>query len=320
MMERQLRQLVRLIDDLLDISRIDRGKLEMQRERVAADAIVRSAIEISRPNIEQRRHELVLRFPGEAIYVEADPVRMAQVISNVLNNAAKFTSPGGRIEVTLRREGGDALIGVADNGIGLSAEDRDRIFDMFVQLDANRDQAAGGLGLGLTLARNIVERHRGQIWAESDGPQKGARFMIRLPVAPAPLAHPTLRPVRPSGGLSRRVIVVDDNVDAATSLATVLERAGHEVRTVFNGNDVLAAAEEFHPDCIVLDLNLPGMDGVEVGRRLRTLPWGRDVSLIALTGMGQATDHARTRAAGFNHHMTKPVEPDEVLDLVAQAR
>ncbi len=318
MMERQLRQLVRLIDDLLDISRIDRGKLELRPERVSADGIVRSALEIARPNMELRRHELALHFPGEPLYVEADPVRMAQVLSNVLNNAAKFTPPGGRIEVTLKREDGHALFAVKDNGIGLAAQDRERIFDMFVQLDPSRAQAAGGLGVGLTLARTIVSRHGGKIWAESDGPQKGTQILIRLPLAPAPLARPTLRPVPRDGSQPRRVLIVDDNVDAATSLAAMLELSGHEVRTVFSGSDALAAAEEFRPDCILLDLNLAGIDGVEVGRRLRALPRGRDASLIAITGMGQPADHARTAQAGFDHHLTKPVEPAAVLDLVGR--
>jgi signal transduction histidine kinase/CheY-like chemotaxis protein len=318
MMERQLRQLVRLIDDLLDISRIDRGKLDLRPERLAADAIVRSAVEIARPNIEMRRHELVLHFPGEPVYVEADPVRMAQVLSNVLNNAAKFTPPGGHIELTLKRQGEHALFVVADNGIGLAAGDRERNFDMFVQLDPRRVQAAGGLGVGLTLARTIVSRHGGKIWAESEGPEKGTQITIRLPLAPAPLARPVLRPVARDGGRSRRVLVVDDNVDAATSLATMLEFAGHEVRTVFSGSDVVAAAEEFRPECVLLDLNLPGVDGVEVGRRLRALPWGREAALIALTGLGQPADHARTAQAGFDHHLTKPVQPNDVLDLVAR--
>ena len=320
MMDRQLRQLVRLIDDLLDISRIDRGKLEMHCERVAADAIVRQAVEIARPNLESRRHELVLRYPGTPPFLEADPVRMAQVLSNVLNNAAKFTPPGGRIEVTLKSEGEDALIAVADDGIGVEPGDLERIFDMFVQLDSSRSQAAGGLGLGLTLARTIVERHGGRVHAESAGPGKGTRFVIRLPAAPAPKIPAPLRPVpRPSSG-GRRVLVVDDNVDAATSLATVLELAGHEVRTAFGGMEALGVAEAFRPEYVMLDLNLPGLDGVEVGRRLRASDWGRRASLVALTGMGQPADLARTRQAGFDHHLTKPVEPEEVLRLVAAGR
>jgi signal transduction histidine kinase/CheY-like chemotaxis protein len=320
MMERQIRQLARLIDDLLDISRIDRGKLELRRERVGADAIVRSAVEIARPNIEHRNHELVLRFPGTPVYLDADPVRMAQVLSNLLNNAAKFTAPGGRIEVSLKAEGEEVVICIADNGIGLAQEDTERIFDMFVQLDSSRSQAAGGLGLGLTLARSIVERHRGRIWAESEGPEKGTRFSIRLPLAPAPKGKPQLRQVRDGDASGRRILVVDDNVDAATSLASVLELSGHEVRTAFGGLEALAAAEEFQPDCVVLDLNLPGIDGVEVGRRLRETAWGRTASLIAMTGMGLPADVARTREAGFDHHMTKPVEPRQVLDLVAAHR
>jgi signal transduction histidine kinase len=320
MMERQIRQLARLIDDLLDISRIDRGKLELRRERVAAEAIVRSAVEIARPNIEQRNHELVLRFPGTPVYLEADPVRMAQVLSNVLNNAAKFTSPGGRIEVSLKADGDEVLILVADNGIGVAPEDTGRIFDMFVQLDSSRSQAAGGLGLGLTLARTIVERHGGRIWADSEGAGKGTQFCIRLPAAPAPKGKPQLRQVREGDVPGRRILVVDDNVDAATSLAGVLELAGHDVRTAFGGLEALTAAEEFRPDYVVLDLNLPGIDGVEVGRRLRETDWGRAASLIAMTGMGLPADVARTRQAGFDHHMTKPVEPRQVLDLVAERR
>jgi two-component system CheB/CheR fusion protein len=319
MMERQMRQLVRLIDDLLDISRIDRGKLELHRERVAADSIVRSAVEIARPNIEARNHELVLRFPGTPVFVDADPVRLAQVLSNVLNNAAKFTAPGGRIELTLKSEDGAALISVADNGIGLAREDLDRIFDMFVQLDASRRQAAGGLGLGLTLARTIVSRHGGSIRAESEGPGKGTRFVIRLPAAAAPRAATPLRSV-PAGTAPRRILVVDDNVDAASSLASVLQLSGHEVRAVYSGAEALAAAEEFKPDYVVLDLNMPGIDGVEVGRRLRASPSAASASLIALTGMGQPADVERTRAAGFDHHLTKPVEPHEVLDLLATRR
>ena len=317
MMERQMRQLVRLIDDLLDISRIDRGKLALHRERVALDAVVRSAVEIARPNIESRSHELVLRFPGTPVFVDADPTRMAQVLSNVLNNAAKFTPEGGRIEMTLNSEADAAVVTIADNGIGLAPEDTTRIFDMFVQLDSSRSQATGGLGLGLTLARTIVVRHGGSIRAESEGPGKGARFVIRLPCAPAPRPQPRLRAVPADGTASRRVLVVDDNVDAATSLATVLELAGHEVRTAFGGLEALQVAEAFRPDTVLLDLNLPGIDGVEVGRRLRALPWARSASLIALTGMGRPSDLARTGEAGFDDHLTKPVQPEEVLKLVA---
>lgn len=319
MMERQVRQLARLIDDLLDISRIDRGKLALRRERVAAEAIVRSAVEIARPNIESRQHELVLRFPGTPLFLDADPVRMAQVLSNLLNNAAKFTPPGGRIEVSLAGEGDEVVLSVADNGIGFEPRDAERIFDMFVQLHDSRSQAAGGLGLGLTLARTIVERHGGRIWAESAGPGQGTRFTLRMHAAPAPAAPARLHSVlsREAGG--KRILVVDDNLDSANMLALLLRHEGHHVQTVYSGDEVLAAAEAFRPDCILLDLNLPGLDGVEVGRRLKQTEWAREASLVAMTGMGQPADLARTREAGFDHHMTKPVEPRQVLDLVARS-
>jgi signal transduction histidine kinase len=318
MMERQIRQLARLIDDLLDISRIDRGKLELHRERVAADAVLRSAVEIARPNIEARGHELVLRFSGTHMTLDADPVRMAQVVSNVLNNAAKFTAPGGRIEVSLQAEGdGEVAITVTDDGIGVKPEEAEKIFEMFVQLDSSRSQSAGGLGLGLTLARSIVERHGGRIWAESAGPGRGTRFTIRLPAAPGPIAQPHLRSVDSIRVSGKRVLVVDDNVDAAETLSQLLSLVGHDVRTAYEGGEAWSTAEAFRPECILLDLNLPGIDGLELGRRLRAAPWGRDVRLIALTGMGQASDITRTGAAGFDHHVTKPARPEEILKLVA---
>jgi CheY-like chemotaxis protein len=236
----------------------------------------------------------------------------------VLNNAAKFTPPGGRIQVALQPDNDGAVtFTVADNGIGLPKEDAGKIFEMFVQLDSSRSQAAGGLGLGLTLARSIVERHGGSIRADSEGTGQGTRFTITLPAAPGPAAQPQLRSVDAANSSGKRILVVDDNVDAAASLSEVLALAGHEVRTAYDGVEAWNIAEAFHPECILLDLNLPGIDGVELGRRLRAEPWAGNVSLIALTGMGRSSDIDRTRAAGFNHHVTKPAHPGEILKLVA---
>jgi CheY-like chemotaxis protein len=236
----------------------------------------------------------------------------------VLNNSAKFTPPGGRIEVSLHPDAQGAVeLTIADNGIGIPAGEAEKIFEMFVQLDSSRSQAAGGLGLGLTLARSIVERHNGSIRAESEGAGQGTRFTIRLPAAPGPVVKPQLRSVDTGGTAGKRILVVDDNTDAATSLSEVLALSGHDVRTAFDGVEAWKLAEEFKPQVILLDLNLPGIDGVELGRRLRAAPWAKGLSLIALTGMGMASDIELTREAGFDHHVTKPAQPAEILRLVA---
>jgi signal transduction histidine kinase len=317
MMERQIGQLTRLIDDLLDVSRMDRGKLELRSERVAIESVMRTAIDTARPNIDAKGHSLAVRYPTQPLYVEGDPVRLAQVVSNLLNNAAKFTPPNGHIELSAREENGKAFISCADNGIGIAPEHLKEVFDMFVQLDTANVTAAGGLGLGLTLARSIVERHRGTIEARSPGRGRGAQFIVRLPLAAAPAAEKKSPepPKLPAG--RRRVLVVDDNVDAAQTLAQYLRMDGHRVESALDGEAALRIAEVLHPDVAFIDLNMPRMDGVEVAKRLRVTSWGRSARLVALTGMGQQSDIARTREAGFDEHITKPADLRRVSRLAA---
>jgi signal transduction histidine kinase/CheY-like chemotaxis protein len=317
MMERQVSQLARLIDDLLDVSRIDRGKLEMRQERLALEGVLKTAIDTARPNMAAKGHALRVTWPKAPLYVDGDPVRIAQVVSNLLNNAAKFTPAGGSIELTAGEVAGEALICVADNGIGIDPGQLEEVFDMFVQLDASH-AAAGGLGLGLTLARSIVERHGGRIEARSGGPGQGAEFIVRLPLAAAPAAAAEA-PAEAKAPSRRRVLVVDDNVDAAQTLAQYLRMDGHRVESAVDGEGALRIAEVLHPEVAFIDLNMPTMDGTEVARRLRRTPWGREAALIALTGMGQQADISRTREAGFDEHITKPADLQLVSRLAAAA-
>jgi signal transduction histidine kinase len=318
MMERQIAQLARLIDDLLDVSRIDRGKLEMRRERLAIDGVLRTAVDTARPNVDAKGHSLRVTWPPDTLHVDGDPVRLSQVVSNLLNNAAKFTPPGGRLELAARAEEGQVAIRVADNGIGIAPEALGEVFDMFVQLDASHAASTGGLGLGLTLARSIVERHGGRIEARSAGPGAGAEFIVRLPLAAAPEAAQEVAAEAPPPS-RRRVLVVDDNIDAAQTLAQYLRMDGHRVESAVDGEGALRIAEVLHPEVAFIDLNMPRMDGTEVARRLRLTPWGREARLIALTGMGQHADIVRTREAGFDEHITKPADLHRISALAAAA-
>ena len=323
MMERQIAQLARLIDDLLDVSRIDRGKLELRTQRLTIDSVLRMAIDTAKPNIDAQGHELLVRSAGKPLYVEGDLVRLAQVVSNLLNNAAKFTPPRGRIELSADAADSTVLVRVADNGIGIPRERLPEVFDMFVQLEPG-SAAAGGLGLGLTLSRAIVRRHGGEIDVRSDGPGKGSEFTVRLPLAAAPPAVEMESSMPPApatapGTTRRRVLVVDDNVDAAQTLAAYLRLDGHRVESALDGEAALRIAEVLKPDVAFIDLNMPKMDGVEVAKRLRVTPWGRKAKLIALTGMGQSGDVERTRAAGFDEHITKPADLQYVSKIAAEA-
>jgi signal transduction histidine kinase/CheY-like chemotaxis protein len=315
MMERQFVHLARLIDDLLDVSRIDRGKLELRPERVALDVVVRSAVEAAMPGIEAKSLQLVMRYAGQPLYVEADPMRLAQVLGNLLNNAAKFTAAGGRIELAMRAEDGQAVVSVADTGIGLAPGDLEKIFDMFVQ--AGERHTAGGLGLGLTLVRSIVEHHGGRVEARSAGLGRGAEFIVRLPLAASSEAAAAPAVPLPANGTRRRVLVVDDNADAAESVANLLRLEGHRVEAAHDAGAALRVAETLQPDIAFIDLNMPGMDGYELARRLRALPFGRNAQLVALTGMGKESDMERSRAAGFDLHLTKPADPARVSQLAA---
>lgn len=306
----------RLIDDLLDASHIDRGRLGIRRETVRLDAILEAAVETSRPHIAAKFHELVIRHAPETVHLEADATRLAQVVANLLNNAAKFTPPHGRIVLSARAKAGYVTIRVQDNGVGIAAENLEDIFDMFVQLDRGKSGAAEGLGLGLALARSLVSLHGGQITAHSAGVGQGSEFRVRLPLNAPAVQRPALLPTASARRDSRRILVVDDNVDAANSLATLLELRGHRVRTCFDGVTAFEAARVARPDVAFIDLNMPHLNGIQLSQQIRAQPWGRSVKLIALTGMGQPEDQARTRAAGFNQHLTKPVGPEELADAI----
>jgi signal transduction histidine kinase/CheY-like chemotaxis protein len=317
MMERQLKQVTRLIDDLLDVSRLDRGKLELHREKVPVESFVNAAIETARPNIEGKSHELVVRYAPRTFHVDGDPARLAQVISNLLNNAAKYTPESGRIELSMRAEGAAAVISIRDNGIGIPAADLGRIFDTFVQLDASKTQAAAGLGLGLALARSLVALHGGQIKVRSEGVGKGSEFDVHLPLVSAPAISSSEASAPALAQPSRRILIADDNLDAANSLASLLESNEHSVRVCFDGASAFETASQWGPEVAFLDLNMPPPDGIELAKMLRKQPWGRDMKLVALTGMGQPADIARTRAAGFDEHLTKPASTPELLKAVS---
>lgn len=320
MMERQMQLATRLIDDLLDASRVDRGKLELQRETISLDSLVAAAIETARPNIESKSLQLQLHQAPRPLYVDGDPTRLAQVVANLLNNAAKFTPANGRIEVWMRGKTDHAVIRVRDSGVGIAREDLGRIFEMFVQLDSSGSQAAAGLGLGLPLARELARLHGGDVTAHSAGPGKGSEFRLRLPLVAAPAVPVETTRVAPVPDTPRQVLIVDDNVDAATSLGTLLRHRGHSVDTCFDGSTAFATASRAPPDVAFIDLNMPHPDGAELAVMIREQPWGAAVKLVALTGMGQPADLERTRVAGFDEHLTKPARPDDLFRAVATLR
>jgi PAS domain S-box-containing protein len=315
MMERQLGQMVRLIDDLLDVSRISRDRVELRRERAALAAIVRNAVETSRPLIEGSGHTLEITGIDDPVLVDGDVTRLAQVFANLLNNAAKYTERGGRIGLAIRRAGGDVIVEVTDSGMGIPRAMLSRVFDMFTQVDTSLERAHGGLGIGLTIVRRLVEMHGGAVEARSDGLGRGSTFSVRLPVAVGDLAEVETRPPS-SSPAARRILVVDDNRDSAVTLAMVLRRMGNHVEAVHDGREAIARAETYRPDLILLDIGMPGMSGYDVARRIRSAPWGKSLTLIALTGWGQEDDRRRSREAGFDHHLLKPVETSMLEQLL----
>ena len=319
MMERQVATLVRLVDDLMEVSRITRGKIELRREPVALAAVVASAVETSMPLVEAARHQLSLELPEDPIVLDADPVRIAQVLANLLNNAAKYTEQGGRITLAAARDGGFARISVRDTGAGISAEALPKVFDLFVQAERTYDRAQGGLGIGLTLVKNLVELHGGTVDARSDGPGKGSEFVVRLPLAPgkAPGAAIPGHPAALRRVPAQRVLVVDDNRDAAESLATLLRLFGAETRTAHDGTGALETFREWRPAVAFLDLGLPGMDGCELARHIRLEAGGAATLLVALTGWGQEEDRRRSTEAGFDQHLIKPVDFAVLEELLA---
>jgi PAS domain S-box-containing protein len=320
--QRQVAHMSGLLDDLLDLARITQGKLELKRTRVTLSEIVDSAVEAARPLIDGKRHTLSVSLPGEPVCLDGDPLRLAQVLSNLLNNAAKYTDPGGRVALAARVAGDELRIAVSDDGIGIGVEARDHLFTMFGQMEGAASRAEGGLGIGLALVKGLVQLHGGSIEVHSDGPGKGSTFTVCLPLPKGPAADrrsacADATAVAPGAG--QRVLIADDNHDAVDALAMLLTALGHDVRVAYGGYAALALAAEFRPDVAMLDIGMPDLDGYEVARRLRAEPWAGPLYLVAITGWGQDEDLERARRAGFDQHYTKPVDPDEVAALL-QAR
>jgi len=315
--DRQAAHLGRIVEDLLDVSRISRGRIVLQREAMPLASAIALALDTTRPLIETRRQEFTSDVPPEPIWIDGDVTRLAQAIGNLLSNASKYTPRTGCLSLTVRREAGEAVIRVRDTGIGIAAEMLPRVFDLFVQGERPPDWSSGGLGLGLTLARRLAEMHGGKLEAHSAGLGKGSEFVLRLPTLRGERpVEARVRPVTVNQVVHRRILVVDDNADAAEALALVLGMTGHEVRLAGDGPSALAAAAEFRPEVVLLDIGLPGMDGYEVARRLRSGDGLRDMSLVALTGYGQEADRERARAAGFDHHLVKPASPEAILAVL----
>jgi signal transduction histidine kinase len=352
---RQLTSLTRLVDDLLDVSRITRGKINLTRQVIELDALISRAVETVHPLLDERGHELTLELPESAVQIFGDPTRLTQAVANVLGNAAKYTDKGGRINVTARVRGENVEICVRDNGIGIRPELLPHVFELFTQLDRDEGRTQGGLGIGLALVQRLVQMHGGEVTAASAGPGRGAEFVIRLPrlkeqeqpvtdrtsVAKSPTmtepgvaesggpveAHPSaaevasaVAPLVAVGAqrMARRILIADDNNDALESLATLLQLSGHEVYTATNGGTALQSAERHQPEVALLDIGMPLLDGYEVAKRIRGQPWGQRITLVALTGWGQDSDRRRSREAGFDSHLVKPLDLDTLTDLLAR--
>jgi signal transduction histidine kinase/CheY-like chemotaxis protein len=309
LMERQLRHLVRLVDDLLDVARIRSGKIVLEMERLEIAPMIISAVELARPLIDSRGHELQVVLPPEPLWTDADKIRLPQLVANLLNNSAKYTDEGGNIILSVAQLEEHIVVNVRDNGIGMDADALANVFELFAQAAGTSHAVQGGLGVGLSLARSIAELHGGVLTAHSEGLGKGSQFTLRLPVANAPEKR-LERNAIPEPGMRQRILVVDDNIDAAESLGTMLAYSGHDVRVAHGGAEALTAAREFAPNVMILDLGMPEMDGYAVARAVRSDPKIASTRLIALSGYGQADDRRRTADVGFDEHLVKPVEPD----------
>jgi PAS domain S-box-containing protein len=323
MMDTQLRHMVRLLDDLLDVSRVARNKIQLRKQRIELAWVVNDAVEACRPVLEERKHRLTVHCPEESVYLEGDSVRLAQVLSNLLNNAAKYTEPGGRITLAAQvftepGSGPQVAIRLRDNGLGISAEMLPHIFELFVQEKDHGSHAGGGLGIGLSLVKSLVELHGGHVEAHSPGLGRGSEFTVFLPIlaggtpAPPPQVQPAALEAAP-----RKILVVDDNQQSADSMALLLQTDGHQVRAAYDGPNALATAQEFSPDVALLDVGMPGMDGHELARLLRQLAQDRPLTLIAMTGWGREEDRQRSLAAGFDAHLVKPVKIRTITSFLA---
>ncbi|MFM0023527.1 hybrid sensor histidine kinase/response regulator [Paraburkholderia azotifigens] len=319
--ERQSRHLASLLEDLLDVSRITTGKVTLKRSTVELGAVLAAAIDVAKQALDARRHTLTVRIPDGPIYLDADPTRLAQVFGNLLDNAAKYTPDGGQITISISTHLDTVTVSVEDNGTGISPDELPEVFELFSQSNRALDRAQGGLGIGLSVVRSLIDMHGGMVHAQSDGIGQGTRVVVTLPVVDAPLqANIRSKDVEPAHHQSLRVLVVDDNIDAADSLAALLELSGHSVRTASDGQKAVQACEVASPDVVLLDIGLPGMDGYEVARRLRQMPGMSHLTLIAVTGYGQPDDVARAMDAGFDHHLVKPIEPDTLMRLFDEVR
>lgn len=317
-MERQITQMVRLIEDLLDLSRLSRGLVELRRAPLSLTEVLRQVVDTSRPVVEQAGHQLVARWPARDCIVDADETRLLQVLSNLISNAVKFTPGGGHIEVALAREGDWAVLSVRDDGIGIPPEMLERVFDLFTQVQRSHARVGDGLGIGLTLVRQLVERHGGHVEAHSAGPGQGSEFIVRLPLSQAMLQPAAEQPQAAPARAGLRVLVADDNADAAETFSQLLSLTGNEVRTAADGLQAWDIAQRFEPQALVVDIAMPGLDGHEVCRRVRATPWGQSALLIATSGWGQPEVRGRSAQAGFDHHLVKPVDFAEVDALLAR--
>ena len=309
--------MVRLVDDLLDLNRITHDRLELRQSEVELSSVVQQAVEVARPLLDASKHELTIELPAEPVYLNADRARLAQVFGNLLNNSCKYTRPNGSISLSAKRIDGEVVVTVKDNGAGIPQDKLGSIFDMFMQVDGTSDRTQGGLGIGLTLVKRLAEMHGGSIEAKSDGEGQGSEFVVRLPVMSKTAA------AQPGPGTTldqspeRRILVVDDNIDSAESLAMLLEITGNKTFVAHDGAEAVEAIEKHRPEVVLLDIGLPKLDGHEVCRHVRQQPWGKDIVMIALTGWGQEDDRRRSKAAGFNGHLVKPVDYDTLLALLS---
>jgi len=320
MMERQLAQMVRLVDDLLDVSRISRDKLELRRERVTLRSVIDAAVENARPLIDRQEHRLDVVLPPEPVYLHVDPTRVAQAFSNLLNNAAKYTDRGGEIAVVARRDGDAVVVSVIDNGVGVPPDLVPVVLEMFGQADHTLDRASGGLGIGLSLAKRLVELHGGRIELHPAPGGRGTEVRVRLPIVegePAPSPAVAGEPAAGTSRPRRRILVADDNVDSANTLATLLGLLGHDTRVAHDGIEAVEAAEAFRPDIVLLDIGMPRLNGHDACRRIRALDWAGSVAIVAVTGWGQDQDRAFSREAGFDLHLVKPLDPTAIDGLLA---
>ncbi len=322
LIHRQLKHLTRLVDDLLDVSRITRGKIRLQPESINIATVTANAIETSKPIMDARRHQLHVTLPADPLFVKADSVRLTQVLLNLLNNSAKYTQENGSIWLTVERSGNQAVIKVKDDGEGIPKEMQQRIFDLFTQVNHSLDKSQGGLGIGLTLVKRLVEMHDGTIEVHSQGKGHGSEFIVRLPMIEKHDLESieAAKIISPSHEVRRRILVVDDNVDSADSLAILLEMMRNEVITANSGHDAVIQAERFNPDIVFLDIGMPRMDGYEVTRTIREKGWGKQMTIIALTGWGQDQDRMRSKEVGIDHHLVKPVDAETIRRLLASPK